>query len=294
MNRAAALLRLAGCRYWTASLLPALVGTTLPFWLRPPRFTFRPFAAAEFLVGALAFHAGFSLVLAWVQERTTNGWPRSWLLTLGGACIVAGCVLGLHLNNGLALHRGVPESIFLVYGACALFTGVLYVASPLSFWRRAGGEVVLAEGLGLVPVLGAYLVQVGDITRKVYLPSTPLVVATVLWVWLDELITRADDEKTGRQTMVALFGPRASGRLVVPALAILYFATLGGTIGTSSLPPTVLVLLLSLGLAWRIVTVSWLGYDGSPALVEGRQKAFALHLATSIVLAASPLVALRW
>jgi 1,4-dihydroxy-2-naphthoate octaprenyltransferase len=287
---AAASLRLAGCRYWTASLLPALVGTTLPFWLHPPGFSFRWLAAVEFLIATAAFHAGFSFLLAGVQQRPANGWPRSRLLGTGGACLAAGCLLGLHLNSGLTLHRGVPESIFVVYGACALFTGVLYVAPPLSFWRRAGGEVVLGEGLGLLPVLGAYLVQVGDITRKVYLASAPLVVATVLSIWIEELITRADDEKAGRQTMVVLFAARVSGRLVVPALAILLFATLGGAVATSSLPPAALVALLSLGLAWRIVAVSWYGYDGAPGLLEARRKAFALHLTTSIVLAASPLV----
>ena len=293
MSRTAAVsLRLAGCHYWTASLLPALVGTTLPFWLRPSGFSFRWLAAVEFLIATVVLHIGFSFLLASVRERQVSGWPRSRLLGMGGACLVAGCLLGLHLNSRLTLHRSVPESIFVVYGACALFTGVLYVAQPFSFWRRAGGEVVLGAGLGLLPLLGAYLIQAGDITRRVYLASAPLVVVTVLWVWIEELITRGDDERAGRQTMVVLFGPRVSGRLVVPALAVLFYGSLGGAVATSSLSPVTLVLLLSLGLAWRIVAVCWSGYAGSPGLLEARRKAFALHLTTSIVLATSPLVVL--
>ena len=54
-------LRLAGVRYWTASVLPALAGTTLPFWLRPRRFAFRWPSAQEFLFAAALVHSRFSV-----------------------------------------------------------------------------------------------------------------------------------------------------------------------------------------------------------------------------------------
>jgi hypothetical protein len=59
----------------------------------------------------------------------------------------------------MTLHKGVPGSIFIVYGISVLFVGALYVVPPFGFCRRAGGEVVICEGMGLVPVLGAYIVQ---------------------------------------------------------------------------------------------------------------------------------------
>jgi len=286
-------LHFAGFRYWTASLLPALVGTTLPFWLRPPGFSFRWLGAIEFLIATVLFHAGFSFLQARFEDRSTADWPGSRLLGIAGVCIVAGCLLGLHLDNGLTLHNGVPRSIFIVYGLSALFVGVLYVAPPFNFCRRAGGEVVICEALGLVPVLGAYLVQVGDLTRTVYLASLPLIVATALWVWTDELITRMDDEKEGRQTMVILFGPRFSGRFVVLALSVLFYATFFLAVFISSITPWALVAVLSFGLVWRIVAVSWKEYASSTRMLEARRKAFTLHLATCIIIAATSLIALR-
>jgi len=283
----------AGFRYWTASLLPALVGTTLPVWLRPPGFSFRWLAAIEFLIATVLFHAGFSFLQARFEGRATADWPRSRLLWAAGMCIVAGCLLGLHLDHGLALHKGVSRSIFILYGLCALFVGVLYVAPPFNFCRRAGGEVIICEALGLVPVLGAYLVQVGDLTRTVYLASSPLVVVTALWVWTDEIITRTDDEKAGRQTMVILFGPRFSGQSGVLALSVLFYATLFAAVFTHSITPWALVAVLSLGFVWRMVVVSWKEYASSTRMLEARRKAFTLHLATGIIITATSLMALR-
>jgi 1,4-dihydroxy-2-naphthoate octaprenyltransferase len=282
----------AGFRYWTASLLPALVGTTLPFWLRPPGFSFRWPGAVEFLFATVLIHAGFSFLQARFEGRSTTKWPKSRLLRYAGMCMVLACLLGLHLNSGLTLHNGVPRSIFIVYGLLTLFAGVLFVAPPFSFCRRAGGEIVLCESLGLLPVLGAYLVQVGDLTRTVYVVSVPLVVATALWVLTDELISRADDDKEGRQTLVILFGPRFSGRLVLLALSILFYATLLLAVFSASISPFALVAVLSFGLVWTIVAVSWKEYASPRRMLKARRNAFRLHLATGIIIAASCLVAL--
>lgn len=65
-------LHFAGFRYWTASLLPALVGTTLPFWLHPPGFSFRWLGAIELLFATVLFHAGFSFLQAWFEGRYTT------------------------------------------------------------------------------------------------------------------------------------------------------------------------------------------------------------------------------
>jgi len=109
----------AGFRCRTASLLPALIGTTLPFWLRPPGFSFRWLGAIEFLFAPALFHAGFSLLQARFEGRSTSAWPSSRLL--GGTasvCIFAACLLGLHVNRCLNLHYGFHSSILALRDAC--------------------------------------------------------------------------------------------------------------------------------------------------------------------------------
>jgi len=143
----------------------------------------------------------------------------------------------------------------------------------------------------MIPILGAYLVQVGDLTRKVYLASLPLIVATGLWVWIDELATISDDEKADRKTMVIEFGLKFSARFGILALAALFFATLIVAVLSSSTAPLTLVALLLIGLAWKIVSISWNEYSHPERMIALGRNAFMLHLATGIIIAASSLVA---
>ena len=181
-------LHFAGFRFWTASLLPALVGTSLPFWLRPPGFSFRWLGAVEFLFATVLFHAGFSFLHAVFENRSTTRRIRLRLLGYSCACIVAACLLGLLINSELHPKDHVYKHIFIVYGISVLIVGFLLVTPPVSLGRRIGREVVIAEGLGMIPVLGAYLVQVADLTRTAYLASLPLVVATNLFLLYHELV----------------------------------------------------------------------------------------------------------
>lgn len=213
-------------------------------------------------------------------------------LKWGKACIVLACALGLHLESGLKLHKGVYEHIFLVFGVSALFAGALYVLPPFRFWHRSGGEVDIALGIGFLPVLGAYLIQAGDITRRVYLASLPIVAATGLWVWIEEMASREDDEKSGRNTLVQDFGARFSGRFGVPIILAGFFLSVIAAVVSRAVPPSVLILFVLIIPGWRMmVTASReCAHPGRMAVL--RQTAFWLHFATFFALALSPLISI--
>ncbi len=277
-------LHFAGFRYWTASVLPAIVGTTLPFWLRPPGFSFRWLGAVEFLIATVLMHAGFSFLQARFERRATDEWSESRLLGAAGVCIVVACLVGLHLSSSTG-------SIFIVYGLATLFAGLLYVAPPVRFSQHAGGEIVAAMSLSLIPVLGAYLVQTGDLTRTVYLAALPIYAATGLWVWTGLMVSRSRDEEAGRETLVTVFGARFSGHIAVPVISAALCATLLGAVLSASVMPWALTALLSLGLMWRIVSVSWSDYTDASKMLKARKGAFVVHLVVCVIIAASSLAA---
>ncbi len=128
-------LRFSGYRYWTFSLLPALVGTTLPFWLDPPGFSFQWFAAVEFFIATLLLHSGFSFLHAYFEDRISAKWTKPRLLWNGIVFLLTAVLIGLHLNTNLQLNTNVHESIFIVYFAGLIFIGVLYVFPPFSFFK---------------------------------------------------------------------------------------------------------------------------------------------------------------
>ncbi len=278
------ILHFAGFRYWTASVLPAIVGTTLPFWLRPPGFSFRWHGAIEFLVATVLMHSGFSFLQARFEHRATNEWSESRLLGAASGCIVVACLLGLHLS------RFATGGIFIVYGLTTLFAGALYVVPPFSFSQRAGGEIVVSMSLSLIPVLGAYLVQTGDLTRTVYLAALPIYAATGLCVWAGQMVTRSCDEEVGCETLVTVVGARFSGRVAVPAISGALCATLLLAVLSASIAPWALTALLSLGLLWRIASVSWSDYADASQMRKVRVRAFTVHLAVCTIIAVSSLV----
>lgn len=279
-------LALAGARYWSASVLPALVGTVLPFWIRPIRYTFKWAGALEFVVATVLMHAGFSFLLARFEGRTAEGWTRSRLVWAAVACTGAACLLGVHLS------RYTPDLILYVYGFGTLFAGLLYVSPPFSFHLRAGREIVIAKGLGFIPVLGAYLIQVGDIKRVVYVAAIPIVAATWLWVWTEEMSTRVSDIEADRQTLVTWFGARFSGRVVVPLISAGVAVTIVGAVVTGAVSSIALAALLSVVLLARIVAVAWNGHADPQSLQPAVAGARGVHTVVCLVLAASALGAL--
>jgi 1,4-dihydroxy-2-naphthoate octaprenyltransferase len=279
-------LSLAGVRYWTAPLLPVLVGTTLPLWLRPPGYSFRWIGAFEFGIGALLMYAGFSLLLAHFKSRSAGVRRRGGILGGAVTCIVAASVLGLHLM------RLTPHLIFVVYGLSVLFAGLLCVAPPAQFLRHPGGEVVLSLSLGLLPVLGAYLVQTGDLTRTVYVAALPVYAAVLLWVWMEQMSVRKSNDEARSQTLADDLGARLSGRLVVPGISLLLCASIVVAVQSSSVMPLALAALPVLfAPLWRIVITSWSAYDDPSGMRRAAVWALVAHAALCFVLVASSLAA---
>ena len=299
-------LRATRAPFWPASILPVLVGSTLPFWLRPAGFVWRTDLFVLTLLAVLLIHIASNLANEYHDHQSAadrksshrgglsggsgliqaGALPARAFLAGAVACYaVAACI-------GIVLEVLLPGSIVLVLGMLGVLGGYFYTAPPLRLSYRGLGEVTVALLFGVFPVVGAYFVQARTVSWHVVAASLPITFAVVLILWVNEIADAESDAAAGKLTAVARLGSGAAGRVVVPALTVLAFASLFAAVFTASLVPLTLVSVLAFGLARTIVVDCWSHHARPSRLAEAQRAALKLHLAFGIVITLSALVAL--
>ena len=277
--------------FLTASVLPVLVGTTLPFWLDPPEFKFKWFLAILFLIATVICHYSFILLHIYFSKRHNENLESYHLLKKGITGLIISMLIGLYMNSLLLLNKNVNEYIFIVYGLSVMFAGLLFVFPPFYFSRRWGGETVLAVGLGMMPALGAYLIQAGDLTRTVYLASLPMVFSTGLWIWNHELFEARLPKKQGYKTTVWYFPYIYSSRYVTLMLIFLIYASLLlAVFGRPSLSPFSLLAVFTFFFAVKVAKITWYENGDAERLKIAEKHAFLIHFTIGMVIIASSII----
>lgn len=93
--------------------------------------------------------------------------------------------------------------------------------------------------------------------------------------------------------MVIIFTPRFSGRFVTLILTFFLYATLVlAVFARSSLNPLSLIALLSLGLALKIIIVSWNEYANVTKMLKVRRYALIIHFIICSIIVLSSLTTL--
>jgi 1,4-dihydroxy-2-naphthoate octaprenyltransferase len=287
------------------SILPVLVGSTLPFWLRPAGFVWNTGLFALTLVAVLLIHIASNLANEYHDHRSAADLRSSHRGGLSGGsgliqagalparAFLAGAVVcyAVAACIGIALEVVLPGNVVLVLGILGILGGYFYTAPPLKLSYRGLGEVVVALLFGVLPVVGAYFVQARTVSWQAVVASLPLSFAVVLVLWVNEIADAESDVAAGKLTMAARMGSRAAGRVVVPTLAALAFASLFAAVFTASLIPLTLVSVLAFGLARTIAVDCWSHHARPARLAEAQRAAIKLHLTLGIVIALSALVA---
>jgi 1,4-dihydroxy-2-naphthoate octaprenyltransferase len=279
-------LEAAGVRYWSVSALAVLVGSTLPFWLRPPGFAFSWLHMIEALVGVVLLHAAAALTRPRSGGDAAGGLGAGPWRTPAIACAAVAVLIGLHLN------AVSPGNVVLILGAIGMAGGYAYGGRPLLLSHRGLGELIVGLCLGVLPVVGAYFIQAHRVSWRVVLASLPLAFAAVLALWVNEIAWHDRDAAAGKRTLVVILGKRRAARVVAPLLSVLVFTALFAAVFTASHIPLSLVAVLAFGLVRTVVAVLWNRYDEPKALPEAQDAAMKLHLTLGIVMAASALAAL--
>lgn len=305
-NRALLFLMAARAPFLPVSVMPVLIGATLPFWLRPGGWSFSVVHLIETVVAVVLLHMGANLgngyydhvsgadpanpnpgVLSGGSGLIKSGaLPAGFFLRSSIVCLTLGAALGLHLNFT------VPGNLILFVGVAGVALAHFYTAPPVRLAYRGLGEVAVGLAFGVLPVIGSYYVQAGTFSWRVVLASLPIAFATVLILWVNQIVDFKPDRDTGKRTLAVIVGPRAAGRGMVLALALLMFGSLFAAVFTASLIPLTLVAVLAFGLIRTVVADCWIHYGRPDMLAEASFSAIRLHLTLGIIIAGSALAAI--
>ena len=292
------------------SIRPWLGVARVPFLILPLTLVASGAAAAAYdggaswtasllaAVGLVALHAAvnafneasdFRTGIDFHTERTPfsggSGTLPAGILPPGAALAVAwgGTIVGVAIGVWFLTRVGWP---LVPIGLAGLFV-ILAYTDVLA--RAAIGEVAAGLGLGLLPVIGAALVQEGRIGPAAWAASVPAFCMTFNLLLLNEFPDEAADRAGGRRNLVLVLGRRTAAA-VYAAAALATPASIVVAVAIGALPLVALAgvlpsLLLAAPLRWAFAR------PHEPVPIPALGGNVIWNLATNTVLAAALLFA---
>lgn len=280
--------------FLTATLVPVILGTIIA-WSETGRFNIVNFIMV--VTGISFLHIGTNLMNDYFDHRTGNdllnknhtpfnGGSRviqdglvrpEGILLFSLACFVIGSIIGLWINYSL------KTNVVLFMGIAGVFLGIFYTAEPLKIGYLGMGELIVGFCFGPLVVLGAYYVQVMRFSWQAFCASIPVGILVGLVLYINEFPDYEADEKTGKRTLVVLLGKEKAVRLYHILIGLVYASILIFAI-FGIIPLYTLAVLLTLPVAFKIISVSGRNYGGVYELLPANSLTIALHTLTGILL----------
>ena len=200
------------------------------------------------------------------------------LVSIRGLSWLAVALFGVAGAIGLLLVAITGSLTLLWIGLAGILVGVAYTAPPLKLVYRGLGEIAVAVGFGPIMLLGAYVVQTGQLAwEPLVLSLVPgFLIALILFV--NEIPDRRSDAEAGKRTLPTRFSPDIirAGYLVV---ALAAFAVIAGGVAGGLLPWPTLIALAAVPLALRVHAGLKVHYDSPYTLMAVMGTNVNLNLA---------------
>lgn len=284
--------------FFTASIVPVLVGSTLGF-TAAQTFDWLLFILA--LLSMICLHAGANIANDYFDHTSGNDWLnknynpfsggsrliQDGLLTPRSVIIASLLCFALASGLGIAILYLTRSVFILTLGITGILGGYFYTASPVRLSYRGAGEIVIAFLFGILPVYGSYFLQ----TQRIdFLPLAPAIVIAILIfliILINEFPDRAADAAANKKTLVVLLGPERAVNIYLIALCITYLTAILAAVLQPQIRLAALLYLLTIPIA--LAAIRFLKTD---ALNEGgklRPNKFTiiLHLTAGLALSAA-------
>ena len=240
---------------YTTAIVPVLVGTALA-----ASREFDPVLFVLALAGSVLILAGTNLATDFfdfvdgVQPGASFGAAiQSGLLTPKEVHLAAIGAFSLGAVCGLALVvvAGWPV---LAAGVASVLAGYFYTARPIKYGRRGLGEVGVFLFMGPVIVMGAYYVQLEELTWPSFYASLPVGILVANILHANNLRDIQNDRARGKVTISTIVH-RPVADYILWALVVASFASVVICVVLDELPAWSLLVLGALPAAWLTLQV---------------------------------------
>ena len=213
------------------------------------------------------------------------------LVTIRGLAAIAIGLFGAAAAIGLVLVAITQSMTLLWIGVAGIAVGVAYTAPPLKLVYRGLGELAVALGFGPMMLLGAYVVQTGELAWEPFVLSLVPGILIALILYVNEIPDRRSDAETGKRTLPVRLAPEAvrTGYLVAAAAAFAIVAV-GVVIGLFPWPT--LVALAAVPIALRVHAGLKVHYDSPYTLMAVMGTNVNLNLVVGGLLLAAYVVSI--
>lgn len=188
------------------------------------------------------------------------------LVSIRGLSWLALALFAIAGAFGLLLVAITGSLTLLWIGLAGIVVGVAYTAPPLKLVYRGLGEIAVAIGFGPIMLLGAYVVQTGQVAWEPLVLSLVPGALIALILFVNEIPDRRSDAEAGKRTLPTRFSPDVirTGYLVVAFVA---FAIIVGGVAGGLLPWPTLIALAAVPLALRVHAGLKVHYDSPYTLM---------------------------
>jgi 1,4-dihydroxy-2-naphthoate octaprenyltransferase len=294
-------LRLARIPFLTGTIVPVALGAVVAW------FSARAFNPVFFiltLLGAMCLHLGTNIINDYFDFKSgcdainvegispISGGSRVLLENLikpKSAYFVALSFFGIASIIGIALSVVTGWGVLLL-GIVGIISGYFYVSQLAT---RGVGELIVGLNFGPLMVLGSSYVQTQRFTFDALIASIPVGLLITAILWINELPDYTADKAVGKKTLVVRVGRKRAADFYAAIVAAAYIWT-AVMIGLRQIPLSSVIVLATLPLAIKAISVARGHYDDSHAMIAANLATIQIHLSFGALLIVGYILQYLW
>jgi len=280
--------------FLTATLVSILLGTAIA-WARNGTFNVAYFFLA--LLGGIFLHLGANIANDYYDHKSGNDEINKEFVrpfSGGSRTIQQGLLTPREVLSGSLLFYALAVSIGFYFawavgplvlglGLIGIFSGFFYTGRPFNWVSQGIGEALVGLNFGTLMTLGAYYVQIRQLSVEPLLASIPVALLIAGVLYINEFPDYVADKAVKKNTLVVRLGrKKAAYGYALIMLAVYASILLNVAIGIT--PTYTLFAMIPIPLAIEATKHTLKFHSDSLKLVPSNALTILVHFVTSLLI----------